>query len=622
MAPGAPAIRVPNTDLQGSRCPLKWIVSGPSVYDDFHGTSRRPGWRIFRPGDTRLPNADAWWQVNGEFCSLTGARTLIDSNLVELHCLDVPRLSAQVRGENPSGVEAGKLCDVLHEAVHHWCFDTPVGAGLGLLREQLVEEVLKGGSLQDFASLYIRYVAAAEAIRPIVEGIALFAEFDVLPGDGNLRVVPLFWLAMLAEPSATFVGGGIRVSEDVIFSAIKKMRLLDSTLDRKDGLLCQPLGPHRSGGYLTGYLLVKGLWQRLKAGNPLARDPELWLAFIRAWCFNDTEFARALVMPTSSDSTVSDECKAADRFLSRVEFLTEPVAAAEALIEFNTTVGKAAEGAYSALGLSSESVSECGSALRVHLDRLDQQSDSLMINSVRGLTGLTIDNRGWICVGSESGQLHAPNPGTLLFDGATGTRMIIPPMPASAPRRGAPVGTGEEIAAALEYWIAPLGEGAVSVLASERGAHWHNSVWTGDTQSLEDFLSRMRSNGGLIEAHDWILGFIDQFIAGQPIGPTVKGAVDLYLDTALTGQAHLAVELFGGGSDAVARLWEDGFSTVLGTPYLRRQAGRMSLRLSLGDREVREIDPTDRSNRVREVTQAGNRCGLTLANMDEQRLLL
>ena len=179
--------------------------------------------------------------MNGEFCSLTGARTLIDSNLVELRCLDAAKLSAQVQGQRPSGVEAGKLCDVLHEAVHHWCFDTPVGVGLGLLRQQLVEGALGGEALEHSAALYIRYVAAIEAIRPIVEGIALFAEFDVNPGAGNLRIAPLIWLAIFAEPSSAFVGGEVRVTEDVIFSAVKKMRTLKTTADRKDLLFSQPL---------------------------------------------------------------------------------------------------------------------------------------------------------------------------------------------------------------------------------------------------------------------------------------------------------------------------------------------------------------------------------------------
>jgi hypothetical protein len=121
---------------------------------------------------------------------------------------------------------------------------------------------------------------------------------------------------------------------------------------------------------------------------------------------------------------------------------------------------------------------------------------------------------------------------------------------------------------------------------------------------------------------DWIWGEIDKFTDSQLIGRSAKRGVDVYLKVALGAQADLAVELFGGGSDAVECLWENGFTGVMGGPQLRDRASRMSLKLSLGPGEDRDIDPVDRSNLVREVAEAGARCGLTLADTDEQKLLI
>jgi hypothetical protein len=185
-----------------------------------------------------------------------------------------------------------------------------------------------------------------------------------------------------------------------------------------------------------------------------------------------------------------------------------------------------------------------------------------------------------------------------------------------------PLRHGKGIVAALEYWIAPFGNGVVAVLASERGAHWHNSAWTGEAQLLEEFLSSMRSNGRLIEAQEAIRRVVDAAIDRPPIAQTVTRLVDAYLDTALSRQAELAVELFGGGADAVARLWEDGFSQIIGGAHLLHEADRMSLRASLGDGEARTSEPTHRARLVREVAQAGSQCGLTLADLGEQKLLL
>ena len=85
----------------------------------------------------------------------------------------------------------------------------------------------------------------------MIEGLACFAEFDVFPGDGNLRADPLSWLASIAKPQERFGMAGTAVvpEDELIKSIVYEMRNLESTARRKDTLLAQQLDPTRRGGY-------------------------------------------------------------------------------------------------------------------------------------------------------------------------------------------------------------------------------------------------------------------------------------------------------------------------------------------------------------------------------------
>lgn len=134
------------------------------------------------------------------FCSLTGARTFIDSNLVHLDVIDAGNLARNLMGQDAVGVSPELLPDVLHEAVHHWCLNSRVGIALTLARVELTDASLLDNTGARMGGCYIKYLTALGALRPVVEGLACFAEFDAAPGSGNLRVPPLAWLARIACP--------------------------------------------------------------------------------------------------------------------------------------------------------------------------------------------------------------------------------------------------------------------------------------------------------------------------------------------------------------------------------------------------------------------------------------
>src|SRR5437667_214835 len=90
-------------------------------------------------------------------------------------------------------MQAGRYpIDFLHELVHHWCFHTPVGLALALLQLRARRRaVLLAGEQDnhlgfdtwDVLDDTVRYETAITLMRPLAEGLALYAEFDALPGD-------------------------------------------------------------------------------------------------------------------------------------------------------------------------------------------------------------------------------------------------------------------------------------------------------------------------------------------------------------------------------------------------------------------------------------------------------
>jgi hypothetical protein len=562
--------------------------------------------------------------VSGSFCSLTGARTLIDSNLVELNCLNISRMVVQLQDNKLEGVDAAFLPDVLHEAVHHWCFNTPVGVALGILREQLMEAVLSDTTPEELGALYIRYFTALEVLRPLVEGIALFAEFDAIPGDGNLRVVPLIWLAILAYPGSRSNKGN-RTIEEAIRSAISRLRRVEATAQRKDNLLCQPLNPQARGGYLAGYMVVKGLWLRTAARSSLAGDAELWLAFLRAWIFHDTELAWELQRPVEPDPPIGDAVSSAERFSDRLNELLNPDTTASALTAFNNAYspGAAAEDAIRALGLTSSSRERFEHAFGAHIDRMEMPTASESVNIARRLTWSALQTRGWICVASTPGRLRCSENGALKFEATSGPLQIMyPSLAPDSPPRGVPVETGQDHPATYEFWVGPEGRNALFALASAAGAHAYQIVWESDGDEREAFLSCMVSNRDAVIMHDWMRVTVDNSIEPPAFAVTLRSVVEEYLDGALGKQADLAVNLYRGGQVAKQAMWENGLFSVVRDSTLLRIASAMTLIETLGEDESQNIDPELRDTIGTMLATDGARSGILLTDLVTNRILL
>ncbi|KUN51032.1 hypothetical protein AQJ43_29495 [Streptomyces avermitilis] len=137
----------------------------------------------------------------------------------------------------------------------------------------------------------MRYEAFIALQRPLAEGLALFAEFD-LSSFGTLpRLCPV-----LARVADYFGPGAIASFEpeehqdavtrnvlDVILGSTRRQR---QVVTRRCDVLVRPADPE-DGGYLPGYLLVKALWSAGIGVDARLGDPELFFSYAIEYLYTD-----------------------------------------------------------------------------------------------------------------------------------------------------------------------------------------------------------------------------------------------------------------------------------------------------------------------------------------------
>ncbi|TAZ44251.1 hypothetical protein [Rhizobium ruizarguesonis] len=195
------------------------------------------------------------------------------------------------------------LPSVLHEGTHHWCFLSPLGLALSLLYYSGVGTTIEFGDdreshdkeISDAVKSLMRYEQASRILAPIIEGLALFAEFD-LPGTSpDVWPLPLTW--------AHGLFGGKTSDEpdlDKVFARVREllteMRSSDQLIGRKISVL---LGSGDAGKnpYLAGYLTVKWAWHATANQRREFADQDVFFVFLRHYIFCDPELVRLLHAP-------------------------------------------------------------------------------------------------------------------------------------------------------------------------------------------------------------------------------------------------------------------------------------------------------------------------------------
>jgi hypothetical protein len=273
--------------------------------------------------------------------------------------------------EVPSG--NGRILTYLHELTHHWCFTSVlVNAQLHLISRAEVRgtvytylsgRVTGNGDSEDDIGLLgsimqgifgqpapldlrgaeqlrrqasgdihddvVRLEVVGSILRPLTEGLALFAEYDAVSRDdsdawsplpmavlngflgreGLARLAPVLSPSTMAMAAAEVVG---------------QARLSPEGLRGKASVL---RGPLRSTGrgYLPGYLAVKSMWWHLCRVDPrLLSETDLALMYIRSFFFGDAVLAAKLLEPPRADciASVNEIAKVFERRLAEFEMVT------------------------------------------------------------------------------------------------------------------------------------------------------------------------------------------------------------------------------------------------------------------------------------------------------------
>jgi hypothetical protein len=204
------------------------------------------------------------------------------------------------------------LSTFIHEGTHHWSFLSPVGLSLAKLKFDAWKYACRiqddGATKKRLAGLteaWLRYEVAVAVLRPLAEGLALFAEFDATRRRAHLTSAePIAWAEQLSDHVFDLpYEGDIRKLPDHDFGLllhkglIRAMRLSDDAVQRRVNLFGQPL--HTSaGGYLPGYLALRAAWVAAgQAGENegLWRESDLFLRHVRATTYGDLGLVRALL---------------------------------------------------------------------------------------------------------------------------------------------------------------------------------------------------------------------------------------------------------------------------------------------------------------------------------------
>lgn len=231
------------------------------------------------------------------------------------------RLGLLTHGSDPrpwlglSPAPMGDMPVFLHELTHHWTFLTPVNFAIAALTARARISAVRYMFGDEVTSDPLVDIAAARSamhlLRPINEGLALFAEFDATTRRRS-RVQSLVLDGMLAcfSPPSDWdfpdsFPEGLR-STYVAAGSTRRLRLSSAALEKKASLLLRPLDPSLDP-YLLGYLSVKSLWRTGCRSVPVfASETDLFLMYLRSFLFEDASLVGALLEPADTPAVAAD----------------------------------------------------------------------------------------------------------------------------------------------------------------------------------------------------------------------------------------------------------------------------------------------------------------------------
>ena len=213
---------------------------------------------------------------------------------------------------------------VVHEFTHHWEFFGPVGSALNVLYlkqfQQVVEATLNEEPVDYLLArtrnaLFVNNVVLA-CLKPIAEGLALFAEHDLEPSTVPVESSVLSWARILFTKQSGLAGAS---EEETIHQLDKRMkRFLESArlsvlgVDRKADLLAERFDEAATDlhvendaweCYLGGYLYIKSFQRAKITSESRLFSGCVLIMLIETLMFND--YALVDVLLESLDSGYS-----------------------------------------------------------------------------------------------------------------------------------------------------------------------------------------------------------------------------------------------------------------------------------------------------------------------------
>lgn len=223
----------------------------------------------------------------------------VPSNVITQNVLPVFDAIAALGSEN--ALPTKFLPFFMHEFTHHWCFNSSVGTALVLLQQRALllmrapNLATSDGVQRLLYDSVLRYLAASQALMPIIEGLAVFSELNAIPGACRSISSPASWGTMLfvrrAESEPTDVEGWKQAWRRVT----RNHRTSAEGIERKKLLLLTRLeGPGR-GNYLRGYLAIQTLHREAHGKSSLFDDGDFFVTYARHVFFNDHHLAALLL---------------------------------------------------------------------------------------------------------------------------------------------------------------------------------------------------------------------------------------------------------------------------------------------------------------------------------------
>ncbi|MCP3392340.1 hypothetical protein NLM27_26685 [Bradyrhizobium sp. CCGB12] len=206
------------------------------------------------------------------------------------------------------------LPQFLHELTHQWCFNSPVGIALALLHLEAAaidwSKDTAPSARQRARDCLLKAMVALTLLRPVVEGMALFAEFDLMVTSyGELCSKPVLNIATLfRDPSVhiQFGRGSLTANasehnkwscSNFLANPFYALRTSPHLIDRKSSLLSSPFSMD-GDAYLLGYLLMKSMWVSSFSRFPRLLDPDLFQMLFRSFLFSDSSLVVRLLDPS------------------------------------------------------------------------------------------------------------------------------------------------------------------------------------------------------------------------------------------------------------------------------------------------------------------------------------